>query len=107
MPVTSARRGRALEVWGCARPARFAQIDTGDTQNVQIQFQRGSRGPFTPLREVTLSGSSCYFDVHMQFPGSGTVRLAWAYPTSDQLLGFLDPTLPHTTYSRVVRITVR
>jgi hypothetical protein len=106
MPVTSARRGRRLEVWGCARPARFAQRDTGDTQIVQIQFQRGSRGPFTTLRTVTLGGSSCYFDVHMQFPGSGTVRLAWAYPTSDQLLGFLDPLRPHTAYSRRVRITL-
>ncbi len=107
MPVTSARRGRALEVWGCARPARFAQSDTGDTQTVQVQFQRSSRGPFTALRKVRLGASSCYFDVHMTFPGSGTVRLAWAYPTSDQLLGFLDPTLPHTAYSRRVRITLR
>jgi hypothetical protein len=107
MPVTSPRRGRRLEVWGCARPARFAQIDTGETQVVQIQFQRGSRGPFAPLRQVTVSGSSCYFDLHMAFPGSGTVRLAWTYPTSDQLLGSLDPTLPHTAYSRRIRITVR
>jgi len=106
MPVTSARRDRSLEIWGCARPAHFAQTDTGDTQIVQIQFQRGSRGPFTTLRDVTLGSSSCYFDMHMRFPGSGTVRLAWAYPASDQLLGFLDPTLSHTVYSRLVRITL-
>ena len=29
LPSVSARRGRALEVWGCVRPARYALLDTG------------------------------------------------------------------------------
>jgi hypothetical protein len=45
-----------------------------------------------------------YFDVRMSFPGSGTVRLAWDYPVSDHLLGYFDPTAPHTAFSRPVRI---
>ncbi|MGZ4229555.1 MAG: hypothetical protein ACXVS6_24205, partial [Solirubrobacteraceae bacterium] len=106
LPVTTARRGRGLEVWGCARPAHFAEADTGDTQTVQIQFQRGSRGGFTTLRTVTVTDPHGYFDLRMSFPGSGTVRLAWDYPVSDRLLGYFDPVKPHTAFSRPVRITL-
>jgi hypothetical protein len=107
LPVTSTRRGRRLEVWGCARPAHYAQGDTGATQTVKIQFQRRSRGPFSTLRTVTITDRHGYFDLRMKFPASGTVRLAWAYPTSDQLLGYFDPLKPHTAFSRRVRITLR
>jgi hypothetical protein len=94
-------------VWGCARPAHYARADTGSSQLVQIQFQRGSKGAFKTLRTVTVSNPHGYFDLRMRFPGSGTVRLAWAYPTSDQLLGFFDPIKPHTAFSRRVRISLR
>jgi hypothetical protein len=107
MPVTSARRRRRLEVWGCARPAPYARADTGATQTVEIQFQRRSRGPFQTLRTVRITNPRGYFDLRMKFPGSGTVRLAWAYPTSDQLLGYYDPLKPRTAFSRRVRIAVR
>lgn len=107
LPVTTTRRGSNLEVWGCARPAQFARTDTGDAQPVQVQFQRGSRGPFTTLRTIMVTDSHGYFDVRMRFPASGTVRLAWTYPTSDQLLGYFDPLKPHTAFSRSVRITLR
>ena len=81
LPVTSTRPGRSLEVWGCVRPAHFASLDTGGTpQQVQIQFQRGSRGAFTTLRTVTITSPRGYFDLHLSFPASGTVRLAWSYP---------------------------
>jgi hypothetical protein len=107
MPVTSARRGRNLEVWGCVRAAHYAQSDTGgDLQTVKIQFQRASRGPFKTLRTLTVTDPRGYFDVHLRFPGSGTVRLAWDYPTFDQALGYFDPLLPHTAYSRLVRLTL-
>jgi hypothetical protein len=107
LPVTTARRGRRLEVWGCARPAHFAQADTGDTQIVEIQFQRASHGPFTTLRAVSVTDPHGYFDLRMNFPGSGTVRLAWDYPASDGLLGSLDPMKPRTAFSRSVSITLR
>ena len=106
LPVTTALRGRSLEVWGCARPAHFAQTDTGATQTVQILFQRGSRGPFKMLRTIDVTDPHGYFDLHMRFPGSGTVRLSWDYPVADQALGYFDPMTAHTAFSRSVRITL-
>ncbi len=101
LPRTSTGRGRGLEVWGCVRPAQYAATDTGQPQYVQIQFQRGSRGSFTTVEEVAITNSRGYFDTHVTFPASGTVRLSWSYPTD-------DPLLPNgTIYSRHVSITVR
>ena len=83
LPVTSTRRGRSLEVWGCVRPARYAILGGGPPQTAQIQFApHGSSGTsFATLRTVTISNANnCYFDVRMKFPGSGTVRLAYTYP---------------------------
>ncbi len=107
LPVTSARRGRSLEVWGCARPAPYARTDTGAANPVEIQFQRNSRGKFTTLRTVAVNDPKGYFDLHMKFPGNGTVRLAWTYPASDQLLGYFDPLKPHAIFSRSQRISLR
>jgi hypothetical protein len=104
LPVTSAKRGSSLQVWGCARPAHYAQLDTGAAQVAWIQYQRNSRGPFTTISTVNLPGPQCYFDVNVKFPASGTVRLAWAYPK-------VDPNFPAsaagaTVYSRSVQITL-
>ncbi len=111
LPTTTARsRRQSLEVWGCVRPARHAQLDTGAPQRGQIQFQRGSRGAFTTLRTVTITSSRGYFDVHMSFPASGSVRLAWTYPSNDPMLGpgvHLNPREGDTVYSRTVRVTVK
>ncbi len=104
LPVTSTGRGRSLEVWGCARPAHYAQLDTHAAQSVQIQFQRGSRGAFATVATVPLPGPQCYFDTQVKFPASGTVRIAWTYPK-------VDPKFPAnaagvTVYSRSVQITL-
>ncbi len=108
LPVTSARRGHSLEVWGCVRPAHFAILDTGLPQEAYIQFQQGSRGPFTTVRTVTIrDAGNCYFDVRVRFPASGTVRLTWSYPSLDPGLGYFDPLSSHSVYSRHVQITVR
>ncbi|MBV8956966.1 MAG: hypothetical protein JO179_22700 [Solirubrobacterales bacterium] len=72
LPSTSTRRGRSLEVWGCARPAHF-----GGSQQVAIQLQRGSRGGFQTVRTVAITNSRGYFDVRQAFSASGTVRLEW------------------------------
>jgi hypothetical protein len=72
MPVTSGRRGRALEVWGGARPARY-----GGSRSVAIQFQAGSRGAWQTLKIVPLSRGD-YFDVRLRFSRSGSVRLVWS-----------------------------
>jgi hypothetical protein len=103
LPVTSASRRRNLELWGCLRPARFAILDTGQPQTAQIQFKRGTRAPWTTLRTVTIStASNCYFDVHLRFSGSGTVRLSYTYPANDPRLTPNDGTI----YSRSVRVAL-
>ncbi|MBV9607654.1 MAG: hypothetical protein JO027_21235 [Solirubrobacterales bacterium] len=110
LPVTTARsRHQGLEVWGCVRPAHYAQLDTGSPQRVQIQFQAGSRGTFTTLRTVTINSSRGYFDLHMAFRSSGSVRLAWSYPKGDTLLsqGQVSPPEGATVYSRTVKVTVK
>jgi hypothetical protein len=82
LPVTNTSPGRALEVWGCVRPAGYAVTQSDSPQYVLIQFQPGSRGPFTTVATVLITNPRGYFDERVTFPSSGTVRLAWAYPNS-------------------------
>jgi hypothetical protein len=107
LPVTTASRGERLSVWGCARPALFALRDTGQPQSVQIEFEPASGGGFQTEQTMTIStgSSSCYFNVPVAFPGSGTVRLEWDYPASDPQLGNYPSSQP--AYSRYVQITLR
>jgi hypothetical protein len=103
LPVTRARRGHALEVWGCIRPAGFGELDTGSPQTADIQFAPRSSGQYTTLETVTLgAGGDCYFDLHVTFPSSGSVRLAYTYPSGDALLGN-----GAEVFSRAVSVTVR
>jgi hypothetical protein len=108
LPRTSARRGQGLEVWGCLRPARYAILDTSRAQSLAIQLQPRPRGAWRTIQMVTISrpNQSCYFDVRVKFPSSGTVRLGWSYPAHDPELGYFDPLEPHSVVSRGVRITV-
>jgi hypothetical protein len=101
LPVTSTKAGRKIEIWGGARPAGFAKLDTGQVQNVQIQFQSASSGPWQTIDTAPITNSKGYIDVHLALPGSGAVRLAWAYPASDPLLG------AGTVFSRTVSVTVK
>lgn len=105
LPVTSTRKGQSLEVWGCPRPARFAALDTGAPQAVQIQF-RPLGGAYSTLQRVELphAATSCYFDVRVRLPSSGTLRLSWSYPSGDSALGYFDPINPRTIYSREVQV---
>ncbi len=110
LPSTAAKSARqSLEVWGCVRPAHYARLDTQAQQQVQIQFQRGSRGAFTTLRTLTVNTVRGYFDLRMRFPASGSVRLAWSYPKNDPLLsqGQVNPPQGATVYSRTVKVTVK
>jgi hypothetical protein len=93
LPVTSLRHGRRLEVWGCVRPAHFAQLDSRARRQVRIEFASGARGTPRPIGAVTITNPAGYFDVRLRFPGSGSVRLAWAYPSGRWI------------HSRTVRIT--
>jgi hypothetical protein len=105
MPTTNAHRGRAVEIWGDVRPAHYMKLDTGMAQVVQIQFQRGSRGSFATLKSLTINDPRGYFDLRMTLPSSGTLRLAWTYPSTDPLL----PTdaLGVTVYSRSQKVSVK
>jgi len=94
LPETRGKSGQSLEVWGCVRPAHYAQIDTGAIQRVKVELAPRSGGPFKSLGEVTITNPHGYFDTGVQFPSSGTVRLAWSYPHGP------------TVYSRVVTITI-
>ncbi|MGI8414383.1 MAG: hypothetical protein ACR2LV_11550 [Solirubrobacteraceae bacterium] len=87
LPLTTARRGARLEVWGCVRPAHFASTDPGGgPQSAQIQFQPRSRGAFQTVQTVAITSTYGYFDLRVKLPGSGTVRLSYTYPAKDPLL---------------------
>jgi hypothetical protein len=110
LPSATAKSShQSLEVWGCVRTAHYARLDTGAAQQVQIQFQRGSRGAFRTLRTVTVTNVRGYFDLPVTFPASGSVRLAWSYPTKDPLLspGAINPPEGNTVYSRTQRVIVK
>jgi hypothetical protein len=104
LPSTSTRRGRSLEVWGDVRPFYYASLDTSTQQVAQIQFQRGSRGPFTTIKRVMITDPRGYFDVQVKFPASGTVRLTWTYPVGDSL--FPSYASGVAVHSRSVQVTL-
>jgi hypothetical protein len=89
------------------RPAHYASLDVHRAQSVQIQFRTSSSGAFRTLKTVPITDPRGYFDVHVRFPASGTVRLSWSYPTGDHRL--LDPVTPHETtiYSRDVQVAAQ
>jgi len=96
LPDSSTRRGRTVEVWGCVRPAHYASIDTGgSSQYVQIQFRRAAGRRFRTIATIPITSPRGYFDVRTRFPSSGSVRLAWTYPTGE------------TIFSRTAAVTVQ
>jgi hypothetical protein len=104
LPATVARPGRALSVWGCLRPAPFGALGTSTPQTAQVQFAPRPSGPFETIQTVTVSGSgSCYFDVPVTFPASGTIRLSYGYPPSASLLRAASDEV----VSRSVHVTLR
>jgi hypothetical protein len=84
MPRTSFSRTQSVEVWGGVRPAPFATLDGFGGQQAQIQLDSGHG--FRTVNTVPIHNPDGYFDVHMRFPASGTVRVAWKYPSGDALL---------------------
>lgn len=95
LPATTTGRGGSLEVWGCARPAIFGWLDDPNLpEQVQIQFGTGRRPRFATIRTVSITNPRGYFDQHVVFPSSGSVRLAWTYPGGS------------TVHSRVQQITL-
>jgi hypothetical protein len=95
LPVASGPASQPLEVWGCVRPARFARLDTGRPQAVEIQFRAAGAPSFRTLRSVQLTDAYGYFDVRQRFPASGAIRLRWSYPHGP------------TIFSRTAEVTIR
>jgi hypothetical protein len=89
MPSAATRRGRAIEVWGGARPAAFVR----GPQTAVLQF-KARRGGWKTIGRVRLNRRG-YFDVRTRFSSSGTVRASWRAPGGSPL------------YSRYVSVTVR
>ena len=102
LPTTVLHGAGPAEVWGDARPAHFAALDTGQPQTVLIQFRAAGRGAFATIRRVQTGG---YFDVRVGLRSGGALRLAYTYPTSDPLLPL--GAAGTTVYSRTVAVTVR
>jgi hypothetical protein len=97
LPKSSFASNANVEVWGDARPAPFMSSDGHGAQNVQVQLNGQT---VTTVK----AGTGGYFDAHLKFAKSGTVRLAYTYPASDP---FLTPGVAGTTvYSRNVAIKV-
>ncbi|HTX46161.1 MAG TPA: cellulase family glycosylhydrolase [Solirubrobacteraceae bacterium] len=103
LPSTKFSAKQKIEVWGDARPAHLVDVqDPGTSQTVQVQFEAKGSSTFKTLATEPITNSEGYFDTHMSFPGSGTVRLSYTYPASDMQLA------PGTTaYSRYVSIIER
>ena len=97
MPRTSLTRSTNAEVWGNARPAPFMKKDGGGNQFVSIQLNGRT------IRKQRVNDG--FFDLHMKFPRSGTVRLAYTYPKHDSFLPVTS--LSKTVYSRSFRVNVR
>ena len=97
LPKGSARRGQAVTVWGCVRPAHYALLDAHQPQTVQIEFQPGTTVAWSTVATFTYRSpnSSCYFTRNIKFPASGSVRLAYTYPAGDSTL---SPGIPNTNY---------
>ncbi len=94
LPVAHTKKGQPIEVWGCVRPAHYAQLDTHSQQLVRIQFRPDSGTTFTTLKTLPITDPNCYFDTQMSFERSGVVRLAWSYPHGP------------TVYSRTATVAV-
>lgn len=118
VPTTTATSRRSLEVWGCARPSKYAATSSQDPDTVAIQLKSDagssapsglpvqpppsrSTGSFQTLQTVPIRNREGYFDTRVVFPRSGMMRLMWSYPPADAY------TLPVTVFSRTVHITVR
>jgi hypothetical protein len=86
LPHTTARRGHQLEVWGDVRPAPLALADGDGPQYAQIQYTRRGTNHWTTLKTIQITSPHGYIDTHTTFPATGSVRLQWTYPTTDQTL---------------------
>jgi hypothetical protein len=91
LPHPSGKAGQPIEVWGDARPAHYAITGHKGSQVVSIQFKPATGGGWKTIQSVTLADAYGYFDVHVKFPSSGSVRTAWTQPGTGQLYSRVAP----------------
>jgi hypothetical protein len=90
-------------VWGGARPAVYGATTSAGAQTVAVQFlPTGSATPQT-LATVSVNKTTGYFTKSVTFPSSGTLRLAYTYPTDE--LDLPVGVAGTTVYSRSVKVT--
>ncbi|MGH2892986.1 MAG: hypothetical protein ACRDPM_06930, partial [Solirubrobacteraceae bacterium] len=79
-------------------PAPFMAKDGAGTPTVAIQLNDQT------IKTMNVTGAAGYFDVKLKFPRSGSVRLAYTYPSTNPFL----PTdyLGTTVFSRSFNIKV-
>ena len=104
MPTTVASGpATALELWGAARPAHYAELDVPQApESIDVLFAPEGTAAFSVLQTVPITDAGGYFDTRISVPSSGTILLRYTYP--------LDPLLaPRGTavFSRHVKVTVR
>ncbi|HTU84094.1 MAG TPA: hypothetical protein VMF57_00895 [Solirubrobacteraceae bacterium] len=96
LPVTAAKSGHDLEVWGCVRPAHYAMQGPHAPQFATIQLQSTTGGRWVTVKRVLLTDAYGYFEAPVDFPSSGNVRISWSYPHHGEKI-----------HSRTVQITIR
>ena len=94
LPKSTGKKGQALDVWGCVRPAHSVLISSKTPQVASIQLQPAGGSAFKTVRSVTITNTYGYFDTSATFPSSGSVRIAWSPPGSGPI------------YSRVAPVTI-
>jgi hypothetical protein len=98
MPHTTFSHNSNEEIWGAAKPAPFMTKDGNGPQTVSIQLNGQT------IKTINVSGASGYFDVKLKFPKSGTVRLAYTYPSTNPFLPATD--IGKTVFSRSLKVSV-
>ncbi|MBV9942658.1 MAG: hypothetical protein JO262_11070, partial [Solirubrobacterales bacterium] len=63
--------------------------------------QAGGHAAWQTIDTVAITNPKSYIDVRLALSTSGSVRLAWAYPSGDPLLG------GGAAYSRTVAVTIK
>ena len=76
LPHSSGKQGQAIEVWGC-RAAGSLAILARARRSRASSSSPSSGGAFKTIQRVTITDTYGYFDTHVTFPSSGSVRIAW------------------------------
>jgi hypothetical protein len=102
LPEQSVSKGANTVVWGGARPAVFGRRSENTPQKVTIEQRQ--HGSWKAIDTVTVARLTGYFDTHVRFTTSGSLRLAYTYPSNELALpvGLGGTTID----SRTVPVTV-